>query len=82
MEPAEKRPTSTVVMVALALLAGIVVFGLLTPVHGADTIPLQCFSVVGYQVPCDNGVALTAGATTAAIVGLALWLKDRRRASR
>lgn len=30
MEPTEKRPTSTVLMVALALLAGIVVFGLLT----------------------------------------------------
>ncbi len=66
-----------VAMVGLAALAGLVVFGLITPVHGAQTIPVQCFSLVGFSVPCETGVALVAGIVTAGVVGLWLWLRSR-----
>ena len=63
---------STVATVAVALVAGVVVLLLLFPSSGVVPIPPQCFSLFGYSVPCD------AGAATAAVVGLALWLKSRR----
>jgi hypothetical protein len=58
-------------------LSGLVVFALLAPVHGAQTIPPQCFSVVGYDVPCENAVAPITGAATALIVAVALWMTGR-----
>jgi hypothetical protein len=70
---------TTVAKVAVALLAGLVVLVLLYPVAIAETLPPQCFSVFGYGVPCDAGWSLAAGAATAGILGLLLWLKDRRR---
>jgi len=39
---------------------------------------VQCLSVFGYGVPCDAGWAPAAGAVAAAVVGVLLWLKDRR----
>lgn len=69
---------STAAKVGLAVLAGLIVLALLTPVHGADTIPRQCFSVVGYEVPCGDGIALAAGAVTAAVVGFSLWITSHR----
>lgn len=68
--------------VAVALLAGFVVLVLLFPVSRVDTLPVQCLSVLGYGVPCDAGWSPAAGAATAGIVGLLLWLKDRRRRPR
>jgi hypothetical protein len=68
-----------VVKIVAPLLAGLVVLLLLSPAHGVDTLPPQCFSVVGYDVPCGEGLAVAAGAATAAVVGLALWLRDRHR---
>lgn len=73
---------TTVVNVAVAMLAGLVVLVLLYPAGTADTIPLQCFSMVGLGAPCDAGLAVPGGAATAAIVGLLLWLRDRRRRPR
>jgi hypothetical protein len=67
--------------VALALLAGLIVLVLLFPASGVDPIPPRCFSVLGYSVPCGGGLAVTAGAASAAAVGLALWLKGRREQS-
>ena len=69
---------TTVAKVAVALLAGLVVLVLLYPAAIADTIPRQCFSMVGLGAPCDAGLAVPGGAATAGIVGLLLWLKDRR----
>ena len=72
----------TVAKIAVALLVGIVVFVLLYPASIADTIPLQCSSMVGLGAPCDGGLAIPAGAAAAVIVGLLLWLRDRRRRQR
>ena len=69
----------TVTKVALALVAGIAVLVLLFPASGIDPLPPQCFSVFGYSVPCGGGLAVAAGAATAGVVSLALWLKSRRR---
>jgi hypothetical protein len=69
------RPRTIVV----ALLAGLVVVLLLLPGSGIDRQPPECYSVFGYAVPCDAWVAWAAGAATAGVVGLALWVLDRRR---
>ena len=68
-----------VVRIAVSLLAGLVVLVLLFPASGIVPIPPVCFSVFGYSVPCGGGLAVAAGAATAAGVGLALWLNSRRR---
>ena len=64
--------------VAIALLAGLVVLVLLFPGSGIDRQPPECYSVFGYTVPCEAGWAVAAGAATAAVVGLWLWLRSRR----
>lgn len=80
MQQTEKQGTSTRAKVAIALLAGLVVFALLF--HwggGVDTQPPVCFSMFGwYTVPCDAWVSWAAGAVTAGVVFVALWLSDRR----
>jgi len=72
----------TLAKVALALLAGLVVLVLLFPGSGVDTLPPQCVSVFGYSVPCAGGVAVAAGAATAGVVGLLLWIAGRRKHKR
>ena len=80
MEPTIRRSAWTKVLKIVApLLAGLVAYLLLAPVHQADTLPPQCFSLVGYGVPCGGELAIAAGTATAAVVGLALWLRDHRR---
>jgi hypothetical protein len=66
------------VQVAVPLVAGILVLVLLLPAGGNDAFPPQCSSVYNYQVPCTPWLAFAAGAATAGIVGLALWLFRRR----
>lgn len=73
---------TTVAKLAVALLAGLVVLVLLYPAVIVDTIPQQCSSLVGLGAPCDAGLAVPGGAAVAAIVGLLLWLRDRRRRPR
>lgn len=70
------------VRIALPLLAGVVVWVLLAPTGGVDTLPPQCWGVFGYGVPCGAELSLAAGAATAGFVGLALWLIGRRWANR
>lgn len=65
--------------IAVALLAGLAVVLLLLPGSGIDRQPPECYSVFGCVVPCDAWVAWAAGAATAGIVGLALWMIDRGR---
>jgi hypothetical protein len=67
--------------IAIALLAGFVVFVLLFPWGGGlDTLPPTCFGMFGwYTVPCGGWPAVAAGALTAGVVWLALWWWDRRR---
>jgi hypothetical protein len=43
---------------------------------------VQCSSAVGLDVACDDGLSLAAGAATAGIIGLILWLWNRRRVRR
>lgn len=71
------RPRTRTIVVAL--LAGLVVLVLLFPGGGIDRQPPECYSMFGYVVPCDAWVAWAAGAATAGVVGLALWVVDRRR---
>ena len=65
---------------AIALLVGSAGLVLLFPASGIDPIPPQCFSVFGYNVPCEAGPwpAIAVGAATAGVVWFVLWLMDRR----
>ena len=67
------------VKLAVPLIAGLVVLVLLAPASGVATQLPQCWSVFGYGVPCGSGLSLAAGAATAGVVGLALWLEGRSR---
>ena len=67
----------TLAKVAIASLAGLVVLVLLVPASGIEPQPPQCFSVFGYTVPCVDGLAIAAGAATAGVVGLLLWITGR-----
>ena len=67
----------TVAKAGFALLVGLGVFFLLAPTSGADS---RCFSLLT-EVPCSGELAFAAGAVAAAVVGLALWLMGRRRAT-
>jgi len=71
------RPRNRTIVVAL--LAGLVVLLLLFPGSGITRQPPECYSMFGYVVPCDAWVAWAAGGATAGVVGLALWMIDRRR---
>ncbi len=67
---------ATIVRVGVALLVGFVVFVVLVPTSGAGS---RCYSLLAFQVPCEGALAAAAGATTAALMGVALWLTGRRR---
>jgi uncharacterized membrane protein YgaE (UPF0421/DUF939 family) len=64
--------------VAVALGAGFAVLLLLFPGSGIDRQPPECYSMVGYVVPCDAWVAWAAATATAGLVGLALTTNHRR----
>ncbi len=67
--------------VAIALLAGVVVFALLFPWGGGIVPdPPVCYGMFGWwDVPCGGWPAVAAGAVTALAVWLALSWWDRRR---
>lgn len=67
------------VKLAVPFLAGLVTLVLLAPASGVESQAHQCWSAFGYGVPCGSGLSLAAGAATAGVVGLALWLSSRRR---
>jgi hypothetical protein len=67
---------ATIVRVGVALLVGFVVFVVLVPTSGAGS---RCYSLLAFQVPCEGALAAAAGATTAALIGVGLWLTGRRR---
>jgi hypothetical protein len=80
MTQTARQGMGTAGKVAVAVLAGLVAFLLLIPSGGTDGIPPQCTSIFNlYGVPCDGWVAPAAAVATAAIVYLALSLRDRRR---
>ena len=80
MEQMAKRSTwPSARMIIRALLAGLVVLLLLFPGSGTTAQPPVCYSTFGYVVPCDAWVSWAAGAATAGLVGLVLWMNDRRR---
>jgi hypothetical protein len=72
----------TLAKLAIASLAGLVVFVLLFPGSGVTPQPPQCYSVFGYSVPCESGVAAAAGVATAGVVGLLLWIAGRKTQKR
>lgn len=77
------------VTAAISGLAALLVFVLLFPYAGNDSDPPECFSVLGYVVPCgfgheqDQGVdfALAGAALGAAlvVVGSAVGRREARR---
>jgi hypothetical protein len=71
------RPRTRTIVVAL--LAGLAVLLLLFPGSGFMSQPPECYSMFSYVVPCDAWVAWAAGAATAGVVGLALWMIAQRR---
>ena len=73
--PSSRPKTSTIV---IALVAGVVALVLMFPTHGVDTLPPQCFAVIGYTVPCEAWVAWVVAAAVAGVVGIGLSLRDRR----
>jgi hypothetical protein len=81
MEQSEKQGTGTRAKVAVALLAGLVVFVLLFQWGGGTSSdPPTCFGMFGWwTVPCGGWPAVAAGALTAGIVWLVLWWWDRRK---
>lgn len=72
--------TSVRQKVAVALLAGLVVFVVLFPWGGGTASdPPTCFGMFGWwTVPCGGWPAVAAGAVTAGVVGFVLWWRDRR----
>ncbi len=80
-QTAEQQGTSIRAKVAVALLAGLVVFVLLFQWGGGTASdPPTCFGMFGWwTVPCGGWPAVAAGALTAGIVGLVLWWWDRRK---
>lgn len=81
MDSPEKPDSSTIRKVAVALLAGLVVFVLLFQWGGGqDSDPPTCIGMFGWwTVPCGGGPAVAAGALTAGIAWLVLWWWDRRK---
>ncbi len=81
-----KRLRTTVLA---AVLGALVAFILLMPVYGNDSDPPECFSYVGYVVPCgfgpeqSQGVGFAgAGALSAALlvaIGSVAGRRDRDR---
>lgn len=73
------RPSARTIV--FALLAGLVVLVLLFPGSGNAALPPTCYSVFGYVVPCDARVSWVAAAATVGLVGVGLWMVDRRTRS-
>ncbi len=73
-----RKPRLTRAKLVIALLAGLVVVAALLPTRGVDSDPPVCWSMFDYVVPCGFGLALSAGAATAGLVALVLWLVGRR----
>lgn len=73
------RPSPQTIITAL--LAGLAVLLLLFPASGIDTQPPECYSMLGYAVPCGAWVAWAGAAVVAGVVALAIWTIDRRQHS-
>jgi hypothetical protein len=65
------------VTIGFAIGVLVLVFLLLHPVGGVDSLPPRCWSMFGYDVPCHRGVSVAGGGALAVIVGFILWLKGR-----
>jgi len=76
-----RRDTRIRAKVAVALLAGMVVFVLLFPWGGGTASdPPTCFGMFGWwTVPCGGWPAVAAGAMTAGVVGSVLRWWDHRK---
>lgn len=79
--PRDVSKSQTSRRVAIALLAGIIVFALLFQWGGGiDLLPPVCYGMFGWwTVPCGGWPAVAAGAATGVVVWLALRWWDRRR---
>jgi hypothetical protein len=71
-----RRAKSAALVLGAAALVGFGVFLLLVPTSGAAEF---CYSLLAFRVPCEGGVAMTAGVIAAALVVLSLWVMSRRR---
>jgi hypothetical protein len=81
MESTDRQGSSTVQKVAVALLAGLVVFVLLFQWGGGQpSDPPTCFGMFGwFTVPCGGWPAVAAGTLTTGLLWLVLWWWDRRK---
>ncbi len=69
---------ATLIRSGVVFLVGFAAFVILVPTSGAG---YQCYSLLAFQVPCEGELALAAGAGSAAVVGVVLWLVSRQRAT-
>jgi hypothetical protein len=82
VDEARIRGISTRTTIALAVIAGLIVWALLTYWGGCDDSQptAACYSMFRwYEVPREGWVAVAAGGATAVVVFIALWLWGRRR---
>jgi hypothetical protein len=78
-QPTRQAAQPRVGTIVVALLAGLVVLVLLFPGSGNAAQPPTCYSMFGYVVPCDAWVSWVAAAATAGLVGMGMWMNDRRQ---
>jgi hypothetical protein len=78
-QPTRQAAQPRVRTIVVALLAGLVVLVLLFPGSGNAAQPPTCYSMFGYVVPCDAWVSWVAAAATAGLVGMGMWMNDRRQ---
>lgn len=78
-QPTRQAARPRVRTIVVALLAGLIVLVLLFPGSGNAAQPPTCYSMFGNVVPCDAWVSWVAAAATAGLVGMGLWMNDRRQ---
>jgi drug/metabolite transporter (DMT)-like permease len=62
-----KRLRWTIICAAVAFVGG---FALVVPLSGIDTDPPECYSGLGYVVPCGSGFAASVAVAAALLVAL------------
>ncbi|MEX0825865.1 MAG: hypothetical protein WD184_03775 [Acidimicrobiia bacterium] len=65
------------VRIIFPLVAGLVVLVLLLPWSGIDPFPPECYSILGYVVPCGGGFAPASAIATAFVVWLGFFAVHR-----
>ena len=67
------------VAIKSAAAVGILINFLVHLNSGVDTDPPECYSVIGYVVPCNRGIAYPLALAGFAIVGVVVYVLRRRQ---